>query len=66
MGGEMTDRAKKKKEYQAFRNKARKLYNKDHIKISETATVWPMEEGAFVEASIWIPRELIDESSESS
>jgi hypothetical protein len=34
------------------------------VRVAETATVWPTVGGAFVEASIWIPDEIITEEQD--
>lgn len=44
-------------------NLCRKLKIQDNIniKVADTANVHPMVDGAFVDAVIWIPQEMIDE-----
>ena len=42
-----------------YREKAKLHYTTEYISIPEHANVAPVEDGAFVEAIIWIPRSAL-------
>jgi hypothetical protein len=59
----MSEHAEARDRYQAYRRAAMQL-GTAVVWVAETATVWPTVGGAFVEASIWIPDEIITEEQD--
>lgn len=51
-----------KEEYLAYRERAQQIVKDDkRLSVSHLATVHPGEDGAFVEATIWVPKTEIKE-----
>ena len=55
------DHHETKRLYLAYRAKARELFEDDDkwIKVSDHANVQMTEDGAFVEAVVWVPKEKL-------
>lgn len=53
-------RVSRKRDYLLYRHIARSLYQND-VRVKEHAPVQIMDDGAFVEAQIWIPEALLAE-----
>jgi hypothetical protein len=60
------DRKEAKAIYQAYRNLAQKVTEGTNVKVSSIANVLVGEEGAFVDASLWVPKSALENENEGS